>query len=95
MEDYRQDWAPMIFEPRRPLERHVCSRTRHGSQSWRDERTKSTRNIRRGNIGDWAGAVCDGLLIAPHNAFDAAGEYQIDTRVKGGISELLGVDFIK
>jgi hypothetical protein len=82
----------MIFEPRRPLERHVCARTRHGSQSRRDERTKATRNVRRRNIGDWASAVCDGLLIAPHNAFDTAGECQIHTRVKGGISGLLEVD---
>jgi hypothetical protein len=85
---YSQYWAFMISKPLRPLKRHFRTRTRWGSQSWMNKRTKSAGNVGRGNIVDRAGAASHGFLIAPHYPFDAAGEFEVDTRIKGGIAAM-------
>jgi hypothetical protein len=79
----------MVFKPFRPLERHLRARTCLGSQGWSDERTKSTSNIGRSNVVNWTGSVSHGLLVAPHNAFDAAGEFEVHTGVECGIAAML------
>jgi hypothetical protein len=79
----------MILKPRRPLERNIRACSGYGCQSWRNERTESASNIGRSNVFDWAGAVRDGLLVAPHDPLDAAREFEVDTRVESGIAAYL------
>jgi hypothetical protein len=81
----------MIFKPIRPLERHLRTRTCHSCQGWPDERTKSTSNIGRSNVVHWTGPVGYGLLVAPHNTFNAPGEFEVHTGVEGGIAAILSV----
>ena len=79
----------MVFKPGRPLKRYIGACSCWSSNSRWYQRTESTCNTWRGNIVDWTSSVSYRFLVAIHDTFDTAREFQINTRVESRIATIL------